>query len=102
MIQLLLGDELILVSSAARSRAPETRCLENRQLLSPTIPPPAPTPRCAGASGDRPDLPADDWTAPSIAEPVAAAAIGSAVGSFAGAGAAMRSDCIVGQQEQNN
>ena len=101
-IPLLLGDELILVSSAARSRAPETRCLENRQLLSATIPPPAPTPRCAGASGDRPDLPADDWTAPSIAEPVAAAAIGSAVGSFSAAGAAMRSDCIVRQQEQKN
>jgi hypothetical protein len=102
MIQLQLPNEFILLSGTAPSRARETRCVENRQLLSPTIPPPAPTPRCAGASGDRPDLPADDWTAPSIAEPVAAAAIGSAVGSFSAAGAAMRSDRIVRQQEQNN
>ena len=102
MIQLQLANELILLSGTVPSRARETRCVENRQLVSPTIPPPAPTPRCAGASGDRPDLPADDWTAPSIAEPVAAAAIGSAVGSFSAAGAAMRSDCIVRQQAQNN
>jgi hypothetical protein len=74
-------------------RARETRCVKNRQLSSPTIPPPAPPP-CAGTSGDRPDLPADDWTAPSTAEPVAAAAIVSVVGSFAGAGAATRSEAI--------
>ena len=102
MIQLLLGDELILVSSAAPSRARETSGVGNRRLLSPAIPPPALTPRCAGTSGDRPDLPADDWTAPSSVEPVAAAAIGSVVGSFAGAGAAMRSDSIVRQQEHKN
>jgi hypothetical protein len=102
MIQHQLVNEVILLSGTAPSRARETRCVENRQLLNPTIPPPAPTPPCAGASGDRPDLPADDWTAPSIAEPVAAAAIGSVAGSFFAAGAAMRSDCIVRQQEQNN
>jgi hypothetical protein len=102
MIQLQLANELILFSGTPPSRARETRCVENRRLSSPTIPPPAPTPRCAGASGDRPDLPTDDWTAPSIAEPVAAATIGSVAGSFSAAGAAMRSDCIVRQQEQNN
>jgi len=102
MIQLQLANELIVLSGTVPSRARETRWVENRQLVSPTIPSPAPTPRCAGASGDRPDLPADDWTAPSIAEPVAAAAIGSVVGSFAGADAAMRSDRIVRQQEQKN
>jgi hypothetical protein len=101
MTQLLLGDEPIWVSRAAPSRARETRCVENRELSSPTIPPPA-TPRCAGTSDDRPDLRADDWTAPCTAEPVAAAAIGSAVGSFFAAGAAMRRDCIVRQQEQNS
>ncbi len=83
-------------------RARETRCVENRQLVSPTIPPPALTSPCAGTFGDRPDLPADDWTTPSTTEPVAAAAIGSVVGSFASAGAAMRSDRIVRQQEQNS
>jgi len=102
MMQLLLGDELLPVSSAAPSRARETRCAENRQLLGLTIPPPALTPQRAGAAGDRPDLPADDWTAPSPAEPVAAAAIGSVVGSFAAAGAAVRSDSTVRQQEQKN
>ena len=102
MMQLLLGDELLPVSSAAPSRARETRRVENRRLLSPTIPPPAPAPRCAGTSGDRPDLPADDWTAPFTAEPVAAAAIGSVVGPFVGAGTAMRSDSIVRRQEQES
>jgi len=102
MIQLQLGDELILVSTAAPSRARETRRAENRRLSSPIIPPPALTPRCAGASGDRPDLPADDYSAPSTAEPVAAAAIGSVVGSFASAGDAMRCDSILRQQEQKN
>jgi hypothetical protein len=99
MNQLLLGDELIRVSRAAPSHPRETLCVENRQLSSPTIPPPA-TPQCAGTSGDRPDLPADDWTAPPNAEPVAAAAIGSVAGSFAGGGATMRSDSIVRQQQQ--
>jgi hypothetical protein len=47
-------------------------------------------------------LPADDWAAPSTVEPVAAAAIGSVLGIFAGAGAAMRSDRIVRQQEHKN
>ena len=102
MIQRQLGGEFILVPSAGPSRVRETRRVENRRLSSPTIPPPAPTPRCAGTSGDRPDLPADDWAAPSTVEPVAAAAIGSVVGSFAGAGAAMRSDRIVRQQEHKN
>src|SRR5262249_10853277 len=50
---------------------------ENPQPLGPRHPPLAPTARCAGTSDDRPDLPADDWTAPPITEPVAAAAIGS-------------------------
>ena len=68
MIQLPLGDELLVVSRAAPICARETRCTENRRFLGPAIPPPAPTPRCAGTSGDRPDLPADDWTAPSAAE----------------------------------
>jgi hypothetical protein len=102
MMQLLLGDELLLVSSAAPSRARETRCVKSRGASSPTIPPPAPPSRCGGTSGDRPDLPADDWTAPSTTEPVAAAAIGSVVGSFAGADAAVRSDSTVRQQEQKN
>jgi len=65
-------------------------------------PPPALRPPSADTSGDRPDLPADDWTVPSTAEPVAASAIGSVVGPFAGAAAAMRSDCIARQQEQKN
>ena len=81
-------------------RARKARCVENRRLSSPTIPPPALTPPCAGTSGDRPDLPADDWTAPPTAEPVAAAAIGLVVDSFAGA--AMQSDGIATQQEQKN
>jgi hypothetical protein len=100
MIQLALGDELLLVSSAAPICTRETRCTENRRFSGPAIPPPAPTPRCAGTSGDRPDLPADDWTAPCTAEPVAAAAIGLVAGSFADA--AMRSDSIAPQQEQKN
>jgi type IV secretion system protein VirD4 len=102
VIQFQLSDQLIPVSSAAPSRARETRCTENRRLLGTAIPPPALAPRCAGTSDDRPDLRADDWTAPCTAEPGAAAAIGSAVGSFVGAGAAMRSDGIARQQEQKN
>jgi hypothetical protein len=76
-------------------------CVENRQLSSPTFPPPAPPP-CVGTSGDRPDLPADDWIAASTAERVVAAAIGLVVGSFVGAGAPMRSDSIVQQQDKKN
>jgi hypothetical protein len=57
---------------------------------------------CAGTCDDRPDLPADDWTAPPITEPVAPAAIGSGVGSFANAGAPMRSDSIVRQKQRKN
>ena len=102
IIQLPPGDQLLLVFSAAPICTRETRCTENRRFSGPAIPPPAPTPRCAGTSGDRPDLPADDWTAPCTAEPVAAAAIGLVVGSFAGAGAAMQSDSIAPQQEQKN
>jgi hypothetical protein len=96
-----LDDELFRVSSAALSRARETRCVENRQLMISTIPPPTLTPRCAGTSGDRPDLPADDWTAPSTTEPVTAAAIRSVAGSFTGAGAAIRSESIVRQEQKN-
>jgi hypothetical protein len=102
VIQFQLSDQLMLVSCAAPSRARETGRTKNRRFSGPTIPPPAPTPRCAGTSGDRPDLPADDWTAPCTAESVAMAAIGSVVGSFAGAGTAMRSDGIARQQEQKN
>jgi hypothetical protein len=102
MIQLPQGDELLLISSAAPICTRATPCTENRRFSGPAIPAPAPTPRCAGTSGDRPDLPADDWTAPCTAEPVAAAAIGLVVGSFAGAGAAMQSDGIAPQQEQKN
>ncbi len=97
MIQLQLANELILVSRAAPSHACEARRVENRRLSNPTIPPPAPPLQCAGTSGERPDLSADDWTAPSAPEPVAAAAIGSVVGSFANA--AMR---LVPQQDRNN
>ena len=64
VIQFQPSDKLILVSGAAPSRAGETRCTENRRLIGPAIPPPALTHRCAGTSDDRPDLPADDWTAP--------------------------------------
>jgi type IV secretion system protein VirD4 len=102
MIQLPPGDQLLLVSSAARICTRETRCTENRQFSGPAIPPPAPTPGRAGTSDDRPDLPADDWTAPCTAEPVAAAAIGLVVGSFAGAGAAMGSDSTAPRQEPMN
>jgi len=102
VIQFQLSDRLMLVSCAAPSRARETGRTKNRRFSGPTIPPPAPTHRCAGTSGDRPDLPTDDWTAPCFAEPVAAAAIGLVVGSFAGAGAAMQSDSIAPQQEQKN
>jgi hypothetical protein len=102
MTKLPLRDELLLVSSAAPNHAHETRCTENRRLSGPAIPPRAPTPPCAGTSDDRSALPADDWTAPCTAEPVAAAAIGSAVGSFAGAGAAVRSYSIAQQEEQKN
>jgi hypothetical protein len=101
VIQFQLSDELIAVSSAAPSCARQTRCAENRRLSVPAIPPPAPL-RCAGTSDDRPDLPADDWTAPPTTEPVAAAAIGLVVGSFAGAGAAMRSHRIGRQKERKN
>jgi len=102
MIQLPLGDELILVSRAAPSRTRKTRCAENRKLSGSAISPRALTPPCAGTSDDRPALPADDWTAPPTTEPVATAAIGLVVGSFAGAGAAMASDRIARQQEQKN
>jgi hypothetical protein len=94
--------ELILVSSTAPIRTHKTRRAGNRRFSGSAILRPALTPRCAGTSDDRPDLPADDWTAPCTAEPVAAAAIGSVVGSFAGAGGAIRSDSIVRQQEQKN
>ena len=104
VIQFQLSDQLVPVSSAAPSCARQTRRAENRLFSGSAIPPPAPTPRCAGTSGDRPDLPTDDWTAPCTAEPVAAAAIGLVVGSFvgAGAGAAMQSDSIASQKEQKN
>jgi hypothetical protein len=102
VIQFQLTDKLTPVSCASLSRAGETRCVENRRLSGPAIPPRALTPPCAGTSDDRPDLSADDWTAPPTTEPVAAAAIGLVVGSFAGAGAAMRSDSIAPQQEQKN
>jgi len=100
MIQLQLPNELILLSGTVPSRARETRCTENRRLSCPAIPTRALTPPCAGTSDDRPALPADDWTAPPTAEPVAAAAIGLVVDSFAGA--AMQSDGIATQQEQKN
>jgi hypothetical protein len=100
MIQLPLGDELFLASSAAPIRTRETRCAGNRPFSGSAMPPPAATPECAGASDDQPDLPADDWTAPCIGEPVAAAGIGLVVGSSAGA--AMRSDSIALQQERKN
>ena len=102
VIQFQLTDKLTPVSRASLSRARETHCTENRRFSGPAIPPPAPTPRCAGTSGDRPDLPTDDWTAPCIAETVAAAAIGLVVGPFAGAGTATRSDSTAPQQEQKN
>ena len=102
VIQFQLSDQLMLVSYAAPSRARETGRTENRRLSGPAVLPRALTPPCAGASDDRPDLPADDWTAPPATEPVAAAAIGPAVGSFAGAGAAMRSDSIVRQKQRKN
>ena len=70
--------------------------------LSNYQPPPALTPPSEDTSDDRPDLPADDWTVPPIAEPVAASAIGSVVGSFAGVAAALRSDSIARQKEQKN
>ena len=100
VIQFQLNDKLILVSGAAPSRARETRCTESCRLSSTAIPPPALT--CPGTSDDRPDLRADNWTAPCTAEPVAAAAIGLVVGSFAGAGAAMRSNRIARQQKRKN
>jgi hypothetical protein len=79
-MQLPPGDELIPVSGVAPIRAHKARCFEDRRLSSRTPPPPALTLPGAGASGDRPDLPADDWTALSLTAPVAAAAIGSVVG----------------------
>ena len=88
-MQLPPGDELILVSGVASIRAHNTRCSEDRRLSSRTPPPPALTLPGAGASGDRPDLPADDWTALSLTAPVAAAAIGSVVGPPAGERASM-------------
>ena len=87
-------------TDATPNRARKMSRVENRRLSRPTIPPPALTLRCAGTSGDRPDLPADDWTAPRTAEPVAAAAIGSVVGSFSDASASILSDGIVEQREQ--
>jgi hypothetical protein len=95
-------DHFTPVSNAAPSRARKTRRTENRRLSRLAIPPPALTARCAGTSDDRPDLPADDWTAPPTHEPVAAAAIESAVGSFSGASAVMRRDSIVRQKERKN
>jgi hypothetical protein len=80
----------------------KARYFENRQLSSRPLPPPALTPPSAGTSGDRPDLPADDWTAPSTAKPVAAAAIGSVVGSLVRAGTDMSSNKVVRKREQNN
>ena len=79
-MQLPPGDELILASDVAPIRAHKARCFEDRRLSRRTPPPPALTLHGAGASGDRPDLPADDWTALSLTAPVAAAAIGSVVG----------------------
>jgi hypothetical protein len=102
VIRFQLSDQLILISGTSPSRVCKTGCAENRRLSGPAIPPPALTPRCAGTSDDRPDLPADDWAAPCTTERVAAAAIGLVVSSFAGAGAAMRSDSIARQQEQKN
>jgi hypothetical protein len=101
VIQFQLSDHL-LVSCATPSRARETGRTENRRLSGPAILPLALPPSCAGTSDDWPDLPADDWTAPHTTQPVAPAAIGLVVGSFAGVGAAMRSYSIAPQQEQRN
>ena len=98
MIRLPLGDELFLVSSTAPIR---TRT-GNRRLPGRGTPPPALTLLCAGICDDRPDLPADDWAAPPTTEPVAAAPIGSAFGSFAGAGAAVRGHRVIRQKERKN
>jgi len=65
-------------------------------------PPPALTPPSAGTSGDRPDLPADDWTPPFTAEQVLAAAIGPVVGSLADAGTGMSGKRVVRRREQDN
>jgi len=65
-------------------------------------PSPALTPPSAGTSDDRSDLPADDWTALSNTASVAAAAIGSVVGSLAGTGTDMWSNTVVRKREQNN
>ena len=65
-------------------------------------PPAALTPPSAGTSGDRPDLPADDWTAPFTAEPVVAAAIGPIVRSLVDAGTGMSGNRVVLRREQNN
>jgi hypothetical protein len=52
-----------------------------------------PAPPCAGDSGDRPDVPGDEWRPllPTTA-PVATATIGSVVSFFSDAGATSRSD----------
>jgi len=102
VIQLRLSDELIQVFGAAPRRARKARYFENRRLSSRPLPPPVLTPPSAGTSGDRPDLPADDWTAPSTTASVTAAAIGSVAGSFAGEGADMPSNSVARQRQQNN
>jgi hypothetical protein len=83
------GEAMKLPPGVASIRAHKARCFEDRRLSTRTSPPPALTPPGAGASGDRPDLPADDWTALSLTAPVAAAAIGSVVGPPAGERASM-------------
>jgi hypothetical protein len=83
------GEAMPLPSGVASIRAHKACCFGDRRLSGRTPPPPALTPPDADVSGahvsgDRPDLPADDWTALSLTAPVAAAAIGSVVGPPAG------------------
>jgi hypothetical protein len=98
--QLPPGDEFVLASDVAPIRSYETRCWEDRRPSSHTPPPPAPTPPSSGASGDRLDLPADDWTAHALTAPVAAAAIGPVGGPPAGARAGIPNIRVPQQNKQ--
>jgi hypothetical protein len=101
VIQLPLS-ELILVSGAMPSRAHSGSNFNDGRLSRLTLPHLALTSPGAGNSGDRLDLPADDWTVPSTAKPVAAAAMGSVAGSLASEEVDMRGNGAAPQREQKN
>jgi type IV secretion system protein VirD4 len=73
VMQLPQSDELVLISGLPPIRAHKARYFEDKRLNSRVLPPPALIGDRAGTPGDRLAAKADDWTALSLSDPVAAA-----------------------------